>query len=437
MMVTEYYQTVFNALRNRRMSDIAKAAYDTLRMPIVVTDASFVVLAKFPVESVGDEQWDANKVNSQIEPRFVKTFSDDGHFMHHAQADRPILIDWGHYARAPRLTAVVRSNGEILGYCSALTTGFKVEEWHFELIEVVAEAFAILMDADVGVHASESSISSAVLYAMLNGTDDALEDFEQLIDSRHKAFPGPYVLICGRTKDSYNTPLESYFAQATAQDFEPSIQTVLDGLLYILVADVGADYREKTNFHFAVQNLKLRGVICGISRRFDELADIGDYKWQAERALAVGSSLRPDKYNYHYGDYGADIVLDALVSAVPSSAFEHPALEKLKQVDAENKTDYYKTAKAYVDSRYDKKQTAELLHIHRNTLLYRLDRIAELVGFDLSDPTQQPNFSLYFAVEDHLSKAHGSGESASLRKRSVTDGSSTSDAAKGRRGTGR
>lgn len=283
----------------------------------------------------------------------------------------------------------------------------------------MAEAFAILMDADLGTHTSKAGFSSAILYALLSGSGDALADYRQLADGWNGSFHGPYVFICGRTKDTYNAPLESYFAQATAQDFEPSIQTVIDGLLHILVADAGSDYREETKFHLAVQNLKSRGVVCGISSPFESLEDILDYKWQAERALTVGSSLRPDKFNYHYEDYIADIVLDALISSVPATAFNHPMLMALKQEDEQNGTDYYLTFKTYVSTCGDRKQTAEILHVHRNTLAYRLSRIAELMGLEVLNPSQLVSFGLFFEAEDLRYRMHDADTDRVSNRRKV------------------
>ena len=77
MVVSGHYQKVFEALCTRKLNELARAAYEIMRMPVVVTDAAFIVRAKYPDKPLDDEQWDANVVNRQIEPRFVKTFTDD------------------------------------------------------------------------------------------------------------------------------------------------------------------------------------------------------------------------------------------------------------------------------------------------------------------------------------------------------------------------
>ncbi len=48
-----------------------------------------------------------------------------------------------------------------------------------------------------------------------------------------------------------------------------------------------------------------------------------------------------------------------------------------------------KTLAAYLDQQGSIYRTAEVLHLHRNAVTYRLRRITELLGVDLDDPDQR------------------------------------------------
>lgn len=65
--------------------------------------------------------------------------------------------------------------------------------------------------------------------------------------------------------------------------------------------------------------------------------------------------------------------------------FLHPALEEIKAYDQKNESDYFNTILAYCNHLFQKNETSQALHIHRNTLNYRLDKIGELFGLDLED----------------------------------------------------
>ena len=53
--------------------------------------------------------------------------------------------------------------------------------------------------------------------------------------------------------------------------------------------------------------------------------------------------------------------------------------------DEKNGTEYLKTLRAYMVSNKNNKESALLLSIHQNTLLYRLQKIRDLFGIDFDD----------------------------------------------------
>ena len=63
----------------------------------------------------------------------------------------------------------------------------------------------------------------------------------------------------------------------------------------------------------------------------------------------------------------------------------HPAIETLRVYDRQNGTEYLKTLNVYITSMCRHSATIKKLHIHRNTLLYRLKKIEELTGNSLED----------------------------------------------------
>jgi len=65
-----------------------------------------------------------------------------------------------------------------------------------------------------------------------------------------------------------------------------------------------------------------------------------------------------------------------------------------------------RTLRAFVAHHYDRAATSEALHVHRNTLAYRLRRIERLTGLDLA--TARDLASAYLALESDLGPSAGS-----------------------------
>ena len=63
----------------------------------------------------------------------------------------------------------------------------------------------------------------------------------------------------------------------------------------------------------------------------------------------------------------------------------HPALARLKQYDEAHHTELYQTLEVYLNHERGLNQTAQVLGLHRNSLMYRLKRIEQLTGVNLED----------------------------------------------------
>ena len=93
------------------------------------------------------------------------------------------------------------------------------------------------------------------------------------------------------------------------------------------------------------------------------------------RAVAAGA--RPDPPSWD-GLGAWRLVVEAPASLTPASI--HPGAEILA---AQPRPDLVDTARVVLDNGGDVAAAARILHLHRTTLYYRLDRIASLTGVDL------------------------------------------------------
>jgi len=54
--------------------------------------------------------------------------------------------------------------------------------------------------------------------------------------------------------------------------------------------------------------------------------------------------------------------------------------------ESQSNEDFILTLETFFEEHGNLSQTANRLHVHRNTLLYRMERIGQLGGFDLENP---------------------------------------------------
>ncbi|MCQ2406170.1 MAG: helix-turn-helix domain-containing protein [Oscillospiraceae bacterium] len=77
----------------------------------------------------------------------------------------------------------------------------------------------------------------------------------------------------------------------------------------------------------------------------------------------------------------------------------HPALAKLKKYDEKRGTDYYETLYRYLILERNVVSTAAALFIHRNSMIYRLKKIEQLINVNLDDPVVRVYIMLSYHIE--------------------------------------
>lgn len=88
---------------------------------------------------------------------------------------------------------------------------------------------------------------------------------------------------------------------------------------------------------------------------------------------------------YHYCEFIVQQSMRLIVDAEPVETLIHPWIRKLLAYDRANNTDYLETLKVYLNNLASITGASKELHIHRNTLQHRMNRINEILGTKFED----------------------------------------------------
>ena len=84
-----------------------------------------------------------------------------------------------------------------------------------------------------------------------------------------------------------------------------------------------------------------------------------------------------------YGELGIYKILTDVKETAIYPDFVREVLGKLMEYDREHRTEYVKILKAYFENDCSTVCTAEALYCHKNTLTYKLNKIKEVLGYDI------------------------------------------------------
>ncbi|HYU63393.1 MAG TPA: helix-turn-helix domain-containing protein [Verrucomicrobiae bacterium] len=132
-------------------------------------------------------------------------------------------------------------------------------------------------------------------------------------------------------------------------------------------------------------------VRAGIGGYHAGLHGISRSYLEAQQAIEAGRKLRPDSLVH-----GHDEVIPHLVLAqnpLLAERFVTHSLGRLMDPKLRNRTQLLETLEAYL-AKGSVKEAAAALGLHRHTVLYRLDRLRELLGGDLDVPATRLRLQL-------------------------------------------
>lgn len=126
-------------------------------------------------------------------------------------------------------------------------------------------------------------------------------------------------------------------------------------------------------------------VTIGIGRHHPGIGGLALSFREAEQALAIGRALLGGNRSVHFEHLGVQRLLFQLRDNPELASFYDDLLGKLQAHDERQGAELVNTLEAFFECHGNHVRTAQRLHLHRNTLLYRLDRAKNVLGVDLDD----------------------------------------------------
>lgn len=190
-----------------------------------------------------------------------------------------------------------------------------------------------------------------------------------------------------------------------------SIHNILVGSLYVvyensLVFLISKEkYQELSEYELErlTTFLETNQLKAGISNFFEKLEEAPRFYKQALEAVKQGLYMNDPAPIYYFKDYYIYQILHVLEKNDRELRYLiHPGLMQLYLYDQEKGTDFIDTLRKYLICPGQPSVVAKNLHIHKNTLLYRMGKIKEITNCDFITGEDFMKFNLSFKVMEYL-----------------------------------
>lgn len=144
------------------------------------------------------------------------------------------------------------------------------------------------------------------------------------------------------------------------------------------------------------------GTSLGVGRPHSGVPGIRTSFREAEQALGMGRRVLGAGRSVSFADLGLHRLLFAIANQPELADFYEDTVGPLAAYDRRTGADLMATLDAFFLCHGSPTETAQRMHLHRNTVLYRLRRIEEIGGLKLDDAATRLNLHLCLRIRDVL-----------------------------------
>lgn len=130
---------------------------------------------------------------------------------------------------------------------------------------------------------------------------------------------------------------------------------------------------------------KTVNVSCGVGKCYKGINTLGKSFKQAIKAINLGSKLFDGQKVHSYDQNSVYHILYNGMSYMQLNELYMDTIGLLEEADQENNGELTITLKKYMECNFKATETAKSLHLHRNTLAYRIDKIKDILEYDFDD----------------------------------------------------
>ena len=322
-------------------------------------------------------------------------------------------------------TTMLKVEKRAAGYLSLIDRGEDLNEFDRLVLTYGADVCAIEMAKNRAIASAVEQTRGDWIQMWLSGTpadDDLLRTRAQQAGFQSTSLYA--VAVYRAIGDSgQSVPLESLISLVRDDMSRRSINGAVGQYVDVIVAlypldedESNALARARKSIEEVRAQLALRMpkdlVAAGISRPATGLSNLRHAYREAKDAVGIAYELSDHDTTTYYGD----LKLYQLLLALKEHNLEHlqkfyrDSLSPLVEHDRRKQSDLIRTLNGFFTANGNLAKAAQELDVHRNTLVYRLERIADLTNLDLDDSDNR--LILHLALKTQRVLATIPGETA-------------------------
>lgn len=403
-----YRQLTQISSQNRGMAELVSAMADLTNKSVIVHDKRLRIVQQVGQPVISSDDWEYVKAFTGQ----IANLPDKLRNRHQlVNLDQMVLEQDLQRSGLKRLVSPIINQAIGRGYLSIITTG-DFDEVDYLIAQYGAEACALEMAKAKAISETEKRLRGTFLDRLLIGDISQQEAIRQGERFNHNmALPHMALVLAWQgTETPSLRRLETLINGVVSSQREDALVWQRDDHVVIFYA---ADAENPIDSSLALaeairqearRQQPQHRVAIGIGQKAIHVNQWRESYQDAQQAVDLARRLETDEPLY-IGDLGVYQFILRLEDRETLLAFANHMLGPLLDYDERNRADLIKTLEAFFACHGNLSRTAEMLIVHRNTLLYRMNRISEIADMDLNRPETRLGVHLALVIRQLLLKS--------------------------------
>lgn len=385
--------------KGRNFQQIVEIGYEIIGNPFAIMDSGGKTISIINAPGAEDDpQWRELSKDGYASLDFFTYYLHEKKLVQKLEESKiPFFWD-DHRIKYRRILGKIEAYGKMLGTIGVIEFNRPFQDDDMELVSVLCSALSAEMQKDRFVHFTKGLMYEGFIRDLLDGT---------IVNSNEISERKKYVGLNLKNINHILTIDVSEFGSThlSLNYFRNMIEDLFDRCYAIIhndyiVAVVSCSSKKSYNESILpsikkfLSDNNMRG---GVSRGFRKLENLRAHYGQSLEALQLGRHYRKPGPLFPYEEHALNHMASICTKHSSLIMCCHPEIIALMEYDRQNNTAFIKTLYYYIINLKNLSDSANACKLHRNTMIYRIEKIKEITGIDLND--SELLLHLYFSLK--------------------------------------
>lgn len=399
---TQFEQLTQAILQKKGFQKVIELAFDICGNPVYLVDSSFKVLGIYGPETMPEMSATWRRLLSDgYMPYDVVMKLIESNELQTMESGICADLILSNYFYIPFINYNIRYKGRIQGHFFVVGMFKKITPGDIELTNLVGRYLLDAIRSDPNFQATRGRYYEHFIIDMLEGKNIRAEYLADQVEALQLDLNDFFTIV--KIKPQHHDELRNEQIARQLENFNGSKPVHYDDSIVGIFS--GKQYQQRNLYEKLGQISSNLNCHIGISDEIQGFVNLPIQYLQASNAITMGRLMELPETIYSYQDVMRYYPLLFIQNKKDLISMCHPGVMILRSYDAEHDSKYIETLETYLKNERHSLPTATDLHIHRNTLTYRLEKIEALFHFNLDDAFERERIILTQNILFYLNHA--------------------------------